>query len=149
LEVDLGSNDPGMISAVRRALIPAFLVFSTFSWILFSALRNVCANIACGDVFSEKNLRLVRSIGLTLIVYNFAGGLVWIWGSQVFSGYLNQHVVLTGLAGGLQLPGGALFTLAPGPLASPGGLVTGCLVLVVAEAFRHGLNLKTENELTV
>jgi hypothetical protein len=30
-----------------------------------------------------------------------------------------------------------------------GGVLIGALVLVVAEAFRQGLNLKTENDLTV
>jgi len=150
LEVDIGSNDAGLVRAVRLALIPALVIFAAFSWILFSALRNVCANIALGDVFSERNLRLVRGIGVTLIVYSLAGGLVWMWGSYVFSDYLARHVVLTGISSGLQWPVGSLFfNLSPGALTSPGGLVTGCLVLVVAEAFRQGLNLKTENDLTV
>jgi hypothetical protein len=35
------------------------------------------------------------------------------------------------------------------PFAGVGGLIIGCLVLMLSEAFRQGLALKTENDLTV
>ena len=62
------------------------------------------------------------------------------------------HVALTGLGEALRLPAqaGALhFTLPPGSFSYAGGFVTGCLVLVISEAFRQGLVLKTESDLTV
>lgn len=65
---------------------------------------------------------------------------------------VSQHVVLTGLKTSLPFaPGtGSLrFNLSPGLFTAQGGLLLGCLVLVVAEAFRQGLKLKTENDLTV
>jgi hypothetical protein len=152
LQMDLCSNDAAMVSALRWTMIPSMAVVIAFSWTLFSSLRHVCGNIECGEVFSDRNLRLVRSIGIILIAYSLAGGGLELWASYVMGGYFSQHVVLTGLKTSLQFPDGAgalQFNLSPGFLTSQGGLVTGCLVLVVAQAFRHGLNLKTENDLTV
>jgi hypothetical protein len=152
LQIDIGSNDAALTSAVRRTLIPTVLLYAVFSWVMFGSLRCVCANIERGDIFSEKNLRLIRSIGLTLLGYSVAGLPLGMWGSHVMSDYLSQHVVLTGLGGGVHLPamtGATFFSLSPALMSSTGGFVTGLLVLVVAEAFRQGLNLKNENDLTV
>lgn len=152
LQMDLCSKDAALVSALRWTMIPSMIVIIAFSWALFSSLRHVCANIEGGEVFSDRNLRLVRGIGVTLIVYSLVGTGLEIWASHVMGGYFSQHVVLTGLKTSLQFSGGSSalhFNLSPGLLSSQGGLVTGCLVLVVAQAFRHGLNLKTENDLTV
>ncbi len=152
LQMDLCSKDAALVSALRWTMIPSMVVIVAFSWILFSSLRNVCANIERGEVFSDTNLRLVRGIGVTLIVYSLVGTGLEIWASQVMGGYLSQHVVLTGLQTSLQVAGGSgplHFNFSPGLLSAQGGLITGCLVLVVAEAFRQGLKLKTENDLTV
>ena len=148
VQVDLCSKDTALVSALRWTMIPSMVVAIAFALFLFGSLRNVCANIERGEVFSDNNLRLVRGIGLTLIVYSLVGAGLEIWASHVMGGYLNQHVVLSGL----QVPSGSgamRFNLSPGVISYPGGLVTGCLVLVVAEAFRQGLKLKTENDLTV
>ncbi len=152
LQVDLCSKDAELVSALRWTMIPSMVVFFTFAWLLFSALRNVCANIKKREIFSEKNLRLVRGLGATLIAYSLTGIVLQIWASQVMGGYLSQHVVLTGLKSGLRVANGAgawHFTMPPSLISIQGGLVTGCLVLVVSEAFRQGLTLKTESELTV
>lgn len=153
LQLNVLSDDAPLVSAARWSLLPAIMAGLIFSWLIFGALRDVCANIERGDVFSEKNLRLVRSIGLMLIVYSIAGGLISVWASHIMGGYLSEHVALTGLGGVIRFPnyGWAVdFSLPAGfSYAGGGGLVTGCLVLVVSEAFRQGLALKTENDLTV
>ena len=152
LRLDLFSHDAAMVAAARWAILPAMLAGVVFAWMLFGALRHICANIERGEVFSEKNLRLVRSIGVLLIAYTLVGGVIAVWTSQVMGGYLSGHVALTGLGEALRLPAqaGALhFTLPPGSFSYAGGFVTGCLVLVISEAFRQGLVLKTESDLTV
>lgn len=143
LLVDLSSKDPELVSALRWTVLPALAVFIVFAWVLFSSLRQVCANIEKGEIFSERNLRLVRGIGMALIAYSLAGGAVRLWGAHVMGDYFGQHVMLVGIAGT------AHFGISPELFSAPGGLVTGLLVLVVSEAFRQGLALKTENELTV
>jgi len=128
-------------------------VLIVFSYVLFTSLRNLCANLERGDVFNEENLRLVRRIGGYLIAYSLIGAGLEMWGSYILGGYFSQHVVLTGLKTSFQFPNGAgalqFFNRSAGLLTTQGGLLVGCLVLVVAEAFRQGLKLKTENDLTV
>lgn len=152
LHADLCSPDAALASALRWAVGPAMLVAAGFAWLVFGALRELCGRIEQGEVFSERNLRLVRRLGLALIVYTFAGWAAELWASHLLGAYFHQHVVLTGLRTNLPFGRGLLslgLTLPPGFLAGQGGLVTGCLVLVVSEAFRQGLGLKTENDLTV
>src|SRR6478735_5261637 len=79
LHLDIGSNDAPLISAVRRTLIPAIAVFAVFSWVMFGSLRCICANIERGEIFSEKNLRLVRGIGVVLLGYSVAGLPIGLW----------------------------------------------------------------------
>jgi len=147
LEVDLLSDDAALVSAVRWTMIPAMATFIAFSWLLFGSLRTVCANIERGEVFNEINLRLVRNIGLLFIGYSLLGLVLQLWAQYSMGGYLNQHVTLAGLGTGAA--GALRFSLSNSQFPNWGGLLTGCLVLVVAEAFRQGLNLKTENDLTV
>ncbi len=152
LQVDLASQDPALVSALRLTIIPSMAVIIIFSYILCTSLRILCANLECGDVFNEENLRLVRRIGGTLVVSSLACMALGIFGSAVMGNYFRTHVVLTGFAATLPFPSGAMavqLNLPSGLLTNQGGLLTGCLVLVLAEAFRQGLNLKTENDLTV
>jgi len=153
LQVDLCSHDAALVSALRWSIIPSMTVLIVFSFVLFSALRNVCANLERGDVFNAENLRLVRRIGVCLIAYSLCGAGMEIWASRMLGGYFSQHVVLTGLTTRLAFPDGPgvahFFNLPAGLFTTQGGLLAGCLVLVVGEAFRQGLNLKTENDLTV
>lgn len=152
LQMDLCSKDPALASALRLTILPSMITVIIFSYVLFTSLRNLCANLEVGDVFNEENLRLVRRIGGTLIVYSLVGMVLGLLGSAVLGIYFQEHVVLTGVQATLpfsQGPAALQFSLRPGFLTNQGGLVTGCLVLVVAEAFRQGLKLKTENDLTV
>jgi hypothetical protein len=152
LQVDISSHDSALVSALRLTIIPSMAEIIVFSFILFTSLRNLCASLAVGDVFNEGNLLLVRRIGVTLIVYSLVCVALAIFGSAVMGNYFQAHVQLTGLATTLPFSNGPLalqFSLPEGLLTNPGGFVTGCLVLVVGEAFRQGLKLKTENDLTV
>ncbi len=154
LQVNLLSREADLVSAARWSVFPAMLAGLVFSWLVFGALRDICANLERGDVFTERNLRLIRNIGVTLIGYCFVDGAMGLWASHVMGGYLSAHASLTSLGEVLHFPAqvGALhFTLPPWSLgyAGTGGLITGCLVLVVSEAFRQGLALKTESDLTV
>jgi hypothetical protein len=153
LQVDLCSNDTVLVSALRWSIIPSMAALVAFSYVLFTSLRDVCANLERGDVFNEQNLRLVRRIGASLIAYSLIGAVLEIWASHVLGRYFSQHVVLTGFKTSLGFPSGSralhMFNLQAGLFTTHGELLVGCLVLVVAEAFRQGLKLKTENDLTV
>lgn len=153
LRARLSSADPALASALRWSLVPSILALVVFSFLLFSALRTVCANLERGEVFSESNLRLVRWIGAGLIAYSLVAGAGDLWASYLLGGYFREHVSLTGLGSVISFhePGFVVpFLNRPaGLLTMPGGVLVGCLVLLVAEAFRQGLQLKTENDLTI
>jgi hypothetical protein len=71
---------------------------------------------------------------------------------HVMGSYLSQHAVLTGIKTSFQFPGGVgavYFNLPENLFSYMDTLITGCLVLVASEAFRQGLVLKTESDLTV
>jgi Protein of unknown function (DUF2975) len=72
LYVNLWSSDPKLVSATCWTVFPEMTVLLVFSWVLFGSLRNLCANIERGEVFSEKNLRLIRGIGMILIAYGLS-----------------------------------------------------------------------------
>lgn len=152
LQMDLVSKNAELVSALCWTTFPAIAVIFAFYWVLLGSLRNVCANIERGEVFSERNLRLVRNIGVTLIAYSLAGGAVVLWSGRVMNGYLSHHVALAGMQSGEQFADGVgalRFMMPPGLFSFPGDIVTGCVVLLISEVFRQGLNLKTENDLTV
>ncbi len=150
LQMDVISKDAALVSALRWTIFPSIGVFIAFAWSVFGALRNVCARVEHGEVFTDENLRLVRRIGLALLAYAGASLLAGFWATHVMNGYLN-HVALAGLPADPRFAAqGMLRFLMPSGLVSvEGGLVTGALVLVLSEAFRQGLHLKTESDLTV
>ena len=152
LQMDLMSKDADLVSVLRWALIPSIVVLAVFSWLLFTSLLRVCANIERREAFSESNLRLVRNTGLILLAYNLSGLVAQFWSAHVMDGYLGHHVTLSGIKTALRFPGGlgALhYNLTGGHFSSETGFITGLVVLLVAEAFRQGLALKTENDLTI
>jgi hypothetical protein len=154
VKVDLCSSDSALVSAIYWSAIPAMAVATAFLVALFGSLRGVCANIERGEVFSERNLLLVRRVGWIFVANSVAGFAAAIWAAYEVGGYLNRHVALTGIGTGPLHPGGAgaaSVEMASGtiPFSGPGGLLIGLLVLTLGEAFRKGLALKTENDLTV
>jgi hypothetical protein len=153
LQVDLCSNDAGLVSALRWSIIPAMTALIVFSYIVFSSLRNVCSNLERGDVFNDGNLRNVRRIGASLVAYSLVGAALEFWSSHVLGGYFGQHVVLTGLKSTFPFPNGSgalhFFNFPSGLLTTQGEFLVGWLVLAASEAFRQGLELKAENDLTV
>lgn len=151
LRADLASNDAALSTALRLAIIPSMAVLIVFAYLLFTLLRNLCGNLARGDVFNEANLRAVRLIGINLIVYSILGVVMEAWASHVLAGYFQQHVSISGLQATLPFSSvnSFQFSLPASLVTAPGGILIGFLVLAVAEAFRQGLNLKTENDLTV
>jgi hypothetical protein len=152
LQLDALSDDSALMSALRWTMIPSMAVFGIFSWFLFGALRKICANLERGDTFSENNGSLVRKIGITLIGFSLAGFAAELWGAHIMGRYLASHVSLAGsLLGIASAEAGEIlnFHVNAGQFPNFSGIVAGCLVLLISEAFAQGLKLKAENDLTV
>lgn len=113
-----------------------------FLILLFDLLWQLCGNVERGDVFSLRNIRLLRYLGLALLGFQgvslAAGGFY----AHLVGEFMRQHVV----AEGIRLNSSWVINLFS---INQGLIVTGVLVLLLAEVFRQGFALKTENELTV
>ena len=144
---DLGGRDFTLQTKLMLTIYPAMAVLIVTSYLLFTALRKVCANLEAGQVFTEENHELVRRVGRVLVVSSLVNGALSVWASVLMSAYLREQARLEN---GLQFAGVTMvFDLPTGPLSIQTGLIVGCLVLMLTAAFRQGLKLKAENDLTV
>lgn len=149
LQARPGSQDAALRSMLLQSTVPSLMVTIVTAYVLFTALRQLCGNWGRGDMFSEENVRLVRRIGFTLVISSVANALLAIWTSAVVGSFLRSQV---SIGGGLKLfefAGTTPFDPPAGLLSVPSGLVIGLLVLMLTAAFRQGLKLKAENDLTV
>ena len=109
---------------------------------LLGKIHRWWVNYERGEIFSEKNTRLVRNLGFIVIGAQVAGFAVGTWYAHLIRVFLEQKVVAEGVR--LQIyQKSTMFSL------DLNMVVTGCLVLALGEVFRQGLALKKENELTV
>ncbi len=145
LSLDLFSNDRAMAAAAWLGFIPRITILFGLGWYLLGLLRDLCANFASGEVLSENNLKLIRRIGWTFVIVTFINIATKFWSNWVIGGYLKSHVLLTSGAGTRPME----IALSGGTFSALDDLITGLLVLVLCEAFRQGLALKAENDLTV
>lgn len=143
LKLNLHSTDPELANAIRWTLLPQFLL-SFVAWLLiFGLLRTLCVRVEAGEVFSEANLRSVRNLGRVLVSWSIIDGALYFWTAHHLGGYISRQGTLTGLNATI---------IADSPIIGKfpvGDLITGLLVLLLAEAFRQGLALQKENDLTV
>ncbi len=146
LRANFSTRSESLQARLMMSIFPAALVVIITSYLLFTALRNLCAHLEAGQVFTEENLLLVRRVGLILVVSSLANAVLSVWASFLMSTYLHAQAVL---GNGLEFAGQVAFELPTGPLSIQTGLIVGCLVLMLTAAFRQGMKLKTENDLTV
>lgn len=118
------------------------LVDFGFCFLLLEILGRLCANVEKGDIFSARNIQLIRNLGLAILIAQATDFGARLWYARVSEQLVKQYVVLEGIQvrayafAGWFSPSGSL-------------ILTGCLVLMLAEVFRQGLSLKSENDLTV
>jgi hypothetical protein len=133
-------NQP-LVNRVRWMNLP-FLVFAfALSFVLTGLLRKLCQNIENGEMFTDQNFRFLRNIGLVLIAGDIIYNTLVVSFHYVVVRYIAEHMTLTGIDGAVQSNWFTSLIFS--------GVITGLLVFLFAEAFRQGLTLKQENELTV
>ena len=119
------------------SLLPMFqvhtltqMVAAVIGWLVFVyQLRRLVLNARAGEIFTPANAGHLRWLGLLLLGYPLIGmAFAWCW-------------KLT-----LEIPGQdhTTFTLSPDL-----HVVSGLLLLVLAEVFRVGVRMQEEQELTV
>lgn len=101
--------------------------------VVISLLRRVFAMLARGDPFARVNAIRIRWIGILVIVLELAKGMAVVG----YVHYLRSHFEFVGLT----LRGDSLLDLEV--------LFLGGVLLVIAEVFRLGAELREEQQLTV
>lgn len=143
VNMNLNSADPELASALRWTLLPQAALEIAFYALLFGFLHHLCRRLELGEIFSTANFRAVQNLGRLLVVFEIASWGLSIWSAYRLGDYLDAHVTVTGIKAGLSTSA-VRFSLLP---SAP--LLAGLLILLLAEAFRQGLALKKENDLTV
>ncbi len=142
LRINLFSQDPELASYARWTLLPPFLGMVIASLVTLRLLRDLCARVAKGEVLTEENLRSVRNIGFLYVGFSLFEFIAHACSIYFVGGYLARNATLSGISAKFD---SSLSVLSP----IPDGLIEGLLILVLAEAFRQGLALKKEADLTV
>jgi len=145
LLVDFPSESTDLTGLVRWRFFLNEGVTWAFAFSLFNLLYQLCGNVERGEIFSERNTRLIRYLGLAILGYQAVGCAAGAWYAHLVGKFLREHVVAEGLKMVI-LWSDKLGKLLPVDL---GLVVTGLLVVLLSEVFRQGLALKQENELTV
>ncbi|HVS52506.1 MAG TPA: DUF2975 domain-containing protein [Opitutaceae bacterium] len=116
----------------------AMLVLA-FAWC--HMLARLFRNVQRGDIFSDLNLRLIRRAAAIQVACSLLFSALSLSQSHELVAYLAAHTQLK-----LQAAFSASSIVRHLDI---GGLVTGLVMLTIAEVFRRGLALQTEADLTV
>jgi Protein of unknown function (DUF2975) len=141
----------GLIEVLKHYGLPVILLSTIYFALLFDLLRRLFRNVGRGDSFTQQSLRLVQTIGVSLLVFSLLSAVAESWFSRELLTYLAQHtaVSISGTALHFPVPEGTVISGGGGsPFGSP-YFFSGLLVLALSEVFRQGLALKSENDLTV
>ena len=119
-----------------------------FLTVLFELLRRLFRNVGRGESFTPQSVRLVQSIGVSLIVFWLLSSFAVSWFYAAYD-FISQHTQIAVSGTPVKLP-------PAGPHGWFGEIhifdwvfFSGLLILALAEVFRQGLALKRDNELTV
>lgn len=135
-------ENAGLDALVRWRFFLCDAVDYLFLILLFDLLWQLCGNVERGEVFTERNIRLIRYLGLAILGFQAVSLVAGGFYARMASEFIRQHVV----AEGIRMNSSWVINLVS---INQGLIITGVLVLLLAEVFRQGLALKMENELTV
>lgn len=148
-------NSPGDLGAfARRAVLPLMLLYTAFMTALFDFLRRLFRCVELGESFTERSVRLVQKLGLTIIAYALLSMAAKVWHDHAIVNYLSRHAAVQGLnlTFTAPAPSGDAAAVNLGHFAFQfnfDGVLIGLLVLALGEVFRQGLALQKESDLTI
>lgn len=142
------AGSEAMAALNRETLLPSLLLTYLIAAVVCDILWRLCGNVERGSVFTETNLKLVRWLGILLALGTPLSAFVQHWTDYRLNVFALQHLSFGGLT---PLPAEfhGFETLLLTFLNHLSALITGLLILVLAEVFRQGLALKQEADLTV
>lgn len=141
-----GSTAFGTVN--RQALIPSIALRYLLWFVVSDLLWRLCRNVERGEVFSDRNLKLLRWLGAAIMVTGILHSLVQTWADRRLGQFVLENMTFEGLKV-LSLAGSFWNAVLNALFLTLNSIVTGLLIFVVSEVFRQGLALKQESELTV
>ena len=140
--------DGGLAKLVTQRALPMALIYIVFFAFLFEMLRRLFRNVSRAESFTDQNVRLVRLIGYSILVFSIAAAVAEGWVERSFVDYLDTHTAVSSLKLHVVQSQNFQINTAETSFQWP-WFFTGLLVLALSEVFRQGLVLKRENDLTV
>ena len=130
-------NAADVLASVKWPFVASMICTAGAGLAILELLRRMFRSGERDEVFTADNIRNVRRIGFLLIASSLVKLFAAAWLASRMAAYITLHV-----ANGKM----SLESSSEGNLH---GLVTGLVVLALAEVFRQGLTLKEENQLTI
>jgi hypothetical protein len=144
----------GLDPTIKWPLVLLVAAQGLFVFTLFDLLRRLFRNVQRGDSFLESNIRLVQIVGVAIIGYTVVSSVLASFFEYRLLKYLGPSATV--------LETEVLLTPARSSDATVSassaqfrfsmdfeGILTGLLVLALAEVFRQGRLLQEENRLTI
>lgn len=141
----------GLFEVFKHAGLPLALLHVVYFMLLFDLMRRLFRNVARGESFTRPTLRLVQSIGFSLLVFSLVSACAEGWFVYVLFDYLSHHAAVSVSGMAVHLPQEQEFHFSDGggfPFGSS-LFFSGLLVLALSEVFRQGLALKSDSDLTI
>lgn len=155
---DLQLNGPkdisGYLGAVRGIGTLTILFVGVMMFSLCELFRRLFKNVSRGEAFTESNVKNLHKIGVMIIALTIGGNFFASWTLANMASYLSENVEATGIEidytpTNHHRRGLSLFADYFVINVDFAGILGGMLVIALGEAFRQGLRLKEENELTI
>jgi hypothetical protein len=146
--VPVGPNaDAELKSLSRSATLPWMLVAAAAGLALCELAQRLAENLATGELFSERNRKLLKIFSFVLVGATVVARLLAEWGNHAFGKYAASHLTV---AGGRVLATADHVGIAELRLnlGNP-DLLIALLLLVVVWAFSEGAALRRDSDLTI
>jgi hypothetical protein len=132
------ANASEILAPVKWPCICNILSTGVITIAILELLGRMFRKVEEGEIFTKRSIRHAQMIGFLFLASSLCKGGMAGWLKSAMGAVVLQHV-----------PTGTIYlnTSANGDFGP--GLVTGLVILALAEVFRQGLVLKEENALTI
>ena len=153
IDVSRPTDVSSFLKATRGPGVSLFGFVGITIFAMCELLRRLFRNVSRGETFTEANVGNVHKLGVLIIVLTLGGAVLSGWARYEIATYLEANLEVAGVSIDYSPPldkKGMNIFVGSFPLqVDLAGLLMGVTVLALGEAFRQGLKLKEETDLTI
>ena len=146
-------EDPVMIRAFWKEMGPYIFamlwLYSGVTIMICDLFRRMFRSVEQRETFTPQTVKIVHKIGILFIVSALAGSLFLNLLESDLNRFAAKHIEVQGIVIGAISEGAVDRANLMFGLTGTTGVFVGLMVLALGEAFRQGLKLKEENDLTI